>query len=153
MRARLVDAHVRVRVDGAPGLEVEGELEPLALRERGVGYPDAQPPAAEPLDTAAGALEEGDEVAGAPRVVELDLHGPQLRRAEGLTIVMAAHDLTLAGRFAERLVLLSQGSIVADGPPQDVLVESILTPHYGAGIKVLQDADGPVVVPTRRRDG
>lgn len=81
MRARLVDSHVRVRVDGAPGLEVEGELEPLALGERGVGYPDAQPPAAEPLDTAAGALEEGDEVAGAPRVVELDLHGPQLRRA------------------------------------------------------------------------
>lgn len=75
-----------------------------------------------------------------------------LRRAEGLTIVMAAHDLTLAGRFAERLVLLSQGAIVADGSPVDVLVESVLTPHYGAGIKVLRDADGPVVVPTRRRD-
>ncbi|HET9260018.1 MAG TPA: ABC transporter ATP-binding protein [Acidimicrobiia bacterium] len=76
-----------------------------------------------------------------------------LRRAEGLTIVMAAHDLTLAGRFAERLVLLSNGSLVADGSPRDVLVESILTPHYGAGIKVLEHVDGPVVVPTRRRDG
>jgi iron complex transport system ATP-binding protein len=75
-----------------------------------------------------------------------------LRRAEGLTIVMAAHDLTLAGRFAERLVLLSQGSLVADGPPRDVLVESVLTPHYGAGLRVIEDADGPVVVPTRRRD-
>jgi iron complex transport system ATP-binding protein len=75
-----------------------------------------------------------------------------LRRAEGLTVVMAAHDLTLAGRFAERLVLLSQGSLVADGSPEEVLVESVLTPHYGPGIKVIEDADGPVVVPTRRRD-
>lgn len=76
-----------------------------------------------------------------------------LRRAEGLTIVMAAHDLTLAGRFSERLVLLSAGSIAADGPPREVLTEATLTPHYGAGIRVLEDVDGPVVVPTRRRDG
>jgi iron complex transport system ATP-binding protein len=75
-----------------------------------------------------------------------------LRRAEGLTIVMAAHDLTLAGRFAERLVLLSEGSLVADGAPGEVLIESVLIPHYGAGIRVLEDADGPVVAPTRRRD-
>ena len=80
MRERLVDSHVRVRMDGAPRLEVERELEPLALGERRVRDPDPQPSAAEPLDAAARALEEGDEVAGAPGVVELDLHGPLRNR-------------------------------------------------------------------------
>lgn len=76
MRVRVVDPHARVGVDGAPGLEVEPELEPFALGERGVGDPDPQPSPAEPLDAAARAFEEGDEFAGEPRVVELDLHGP-----------------------------------------------------------------------------
>lgn len=75
-----------------------------------------------------------------------------LRREEGLTVVMAAHDLTLAGRFCDRLVLLSDGRIVADGEPAEVLTEIILRAHYGAGIRVLDDPDGPIVVPVRRTD-
>lgn len=72
-----------------------------------------------------------------------------LRRAEGLTVVTAVHDLTLAGRFAERLVLLAEGSIRADGSPDEVLTERNLTAHYGAGIRVVHDVDGPTVIPTR----
>ena len=41
----------------------------------------------------------------------------QLRKDEGLTVVSAAHDLTLAGRYAERLLLISGGRIAADGNP------------------------------------
>ncbi|MDP9145014.1 MAG: ABC transporter ATP-binding protein, partial [Actinomycetota bacterium] len=41
----------------------------------------------------------------------------ELRRNEGLTVVTALHDLTLAGRFADRLVLLGGGRVVADGIP------------------------------------
>lgn len=74
----------------------------------------------------------------------------ELRRQEGLTVVIAAHDLTLAARFADRLILVSGGSVVADGAPGDVLTEDILTAHYGADIRVLSDADGPIVVPVRR---
>lgn len=74
-----------------------------------------------------------------------------LRREQGLTVVTAVHDLTLAGRFADRLVLLSQGGIVADGPPTEVLTEELLTIHYGPGIRVIEDPDGPTVVPVRRR--
>ena len=76
-----------------------------------------------------------------------------LRRAEGLTVVTAAHDLTLAGRYADRLALVSDGLLVAEGKPEEVLTEDILRAHYGAGIRVLQDRDGPVVVPVRRADG
>lgn len=76
-----------------------------------------------------------------------------LRRREGLTVVMAAHDLTLAGRYVDRLLLLSDGLLVAEGSPVEVLTEENLTAHYGAGMKVIDDPDGPVVVPVRRGNG
>jgi iron complex transport system ATP-binding protein len=76
----------------------------------------------------------------------------ELRREQGLTVVTAAHDLTLAGRYADRLVLLSQGFVVADGPSVQVLTEATLSTHYGPGMRVIQDDDGPVVVPVRSRD-
>jgi signal transduction histidine kinase len=76
MRARLADPHARAGVHRAPGLQVERELEPFPLGERGVGYPDEESSAFEPLDRATRALQESDEVAGVPRVVEMDLHGP-----------------------------------------------------------------------------
>lgn len=77
----------------------------------------------------------------------------ELRRQEGLTVVTAAHDLTLAGRFADRLLLVSAGSIVADGSPSRVLTEGNLKAHYGAGIRVLEDPGGPIVVPERSSNG
>lgn len=76
-----------------------------------------------------------------------------LRREEGLTVVTAAHDLTLAGRYSDRLLLLSKGEVVAEGSPGAVLTEEILRDHYGAGIKVIDDVDGPVVVPLRNPNG
>jgi len=75
----------------------------------------------------------------------------ELREREGLTVVTAAHDLTLAGRYADRLVLMNHGSIVAEGDPETVLTEGNLRAHYGAGIRVLPDREGPVVVPVRSR--
>lgn len=72
-----------------------------------------------------------------------------LRRTERLTVVTAVHDLTLAGRFADRLVLLAEGMVRADGAPADVLTEENLKAHYGAGIRVIPDPDGPTVIPSR----
>lgn len=76
-----------------------------------------------------------------------------LRRSESLTVVTAVHDLTLAGRFADRLVLLGDGLVQVAGSPAEVLTEENLTAHYGAGLRVAHDDDGPAVTPTRRRDG
>jgi iron complex transport system ATP-binding protein len=75
----------------------------------------------------------------------------QLRREEGLTVVTALHDLTLAGRFADRLVLLDQGKVASDGSASEVLTEDTLIPSYGAGIRVVTNGDGPTVIPTRRQ--
>lgn len=89
------------------------------------------------------------DVGHAVEVLEMLDH---LRHREGLTMVTALHDLTLAGRFADRLALVSGGVLVADGSPAEVLREAVLHSHYGAGIRVIQHEDGPTVLP-RRRDG
>jgi iron complex transport system ATP-binding protein len=76
-----------------------------------------------------------------------------LRGTEGLTVVSAMHDLTIAGRFANRLVLLDDGRVAADGPAVDVLRPDLIERHYGAHVRVLSDPNvGPIVVPTRGGD-
>jgi iron complex transport system ATP-binding protein len=73
-----------------------------------------------------------------------------LRREEGLTVVSAMHDLTLAGQFADRLLLLDRGLLAAEGPVREVLTESTIRRHYGARVRILEDERGGVVViPTR----
>jgi iron complex transport system ATP-binding protein len=74
----------------------------------------------------------------------------RLRTEHDLTVVSAMHDLTLAGQFAQSLVLLDGGRTVSAGPAHAVLTEETITKHYGASVKVLRDSSGAVVVvPTR----
>jgi iron complex transport system ATP-binding protein len=72
-----------------------------------------------------------------------------LRASEGLTLVAAMHDLTLAAQYADRVLLLDGGRVVADGPPADVLTEEGLARHYGASVRVLTVDDRIAVLPTR----
>jgi iron complex transport system ATP-binding protein len=72
-----------------------------------------------------------------------------LRSADGLTLVAAMHDLTLAAQYADRVLLLAEGRIVADGTPADVLTESALAEHYGASVRVLLLDDRIAVLPSR----
>ena len=74
-----------------------------------------------------------------------------LRAEEGLTVVSTLHDLTLAGEYAQHLVLLAAGRVVAAGPPGEVLTEASLAAHYGARAEVTAGPDGVRVVPVRRR--
>jgi iron complex transport system ATP-binding protein len=75
----------------------------------------------------------------------------ELRGSRGLTVVSTMHDLTLAGQYADRLLLLDGGRLVAAGSPDDVLTRALITEHYGAEVAVV-DAPGSgfVVVPVRR---
>ncbi len=74
----------------------------------------------------------------------------ELRAERSLTVLSAVHDLTLAGQFADRLVLLSEGTIAASGPPSAVLREDLLGRTYGAGIEVLRLASGELAVISHR---
>jgi len=76
----------------------------------------------------------------------------QLRRQHGLTVISAMHDLTLAGLYSDRLVLLHEGLTVASGSPAEVLTADILEEFYGVRVSVHLEADGTVVVVPRRVD-
>ena len=69
-----------------------------------------------------------------------------LRRDLALTVVSAMHDLTLAGQFADQLVLLDGGRVAASGPARAVLTEAVIGRHYHASVRVLEDPGGGVVV-------
>jgi len=76
----------------------------------------------------------------------------ELRRERGLTVLSAMHDLTLAAQFADRLILLSGGSIIAAGAPAEVLDEDVLGTCFGGRVRVIVDEDGDLlVVPQRTR--
>ena len=72
-----------------------------------------------------------------------------LRETEGLTLVAAMHDLTLAAQYADRVLLLDQGRVVADGAPADVLTEAALAQHYGARVRIVTLDDSVAVLPAR----
>ncbi len=67
----------------------------------------------------------------------------------GLTVLATLHDLTLAGQFADRLVLLDKSQVVLDGAAHDVIRDAELASRYGMQLRVV-DVDGSdVVVPVR----
>ena len=74
-----------------------------------------------------------------------------LRRSEGLTVISAMHDLSLAGQFADRLLLVDRGKVVATGAAPDVLSEANIAEYYGARVRILLGRDGIFVLPQRER--
>lgn len=72
-----------------------------------------------------------------------------LRRAHDLTVITTMHDLTLAGQYADRLLLLDAGRVVVEGPADLVLTEDNLARFYGARVRIIHDGGHPVVLPVR----
>jgi iron complex transport system ATP-binding protein len=68
----------------------------------------------------------------------------RLNRERGLTVLAAIHDLNLAALYFPRLVLLANGSVVADGPPDEVVRPELVWRVYGAGVQVERHPTRPV---------
>lgn len=68
---------------------------------------------------------------------------------EGLTAVAAIHDLNLAARYCDRLVVLSRGRVLAEGEPSAVLLPEVLAAAFGIRARVYSDpvTRSPVVSP------
>ena len=99
------------------------------------------------LDEPTTGLDLGHQI----RVLELV---DELRREHGLTVLSTMHDLTLAGRFADRFALLSRGRLVSSGSRTDVLDAAVILEHFGASVRVIGDGDvGWAVVPVSERGG
>jgi iron complex transport system ATP-binding protein len=95
------------------------------------------------LDEPTSALDVGHQ----QQVLELI---DELRVEQGLTVLTALHDLTLAGQFASHLVLLDKGVVVSEGPARVVLTEERIEQHYAATVRVVDHAGaGLTVIPVR----
>ena len=73
----------------------------------------------------------------------------QVNRERGTTVVMVLHDLSLAARYCDRLILLADGRVAADGSPWDVLTPETLQESFGLRALVIPDpvSETPLVVP------
>ncbi len=69
----------------------------------------------------------------------------RLRSDDTRTIISTMHDLTLAGHFADRLMLLAKGTVVASGTATDVLTKANIAAHYDADVTITS-VDGTVVI-------
>lgn len=63
---------------------------------------------------------------------------------QGTSVCVILHDLNLALRYCDRLYLLSQGALIADGPPQEVLSDANLKSVYH--VDVTRDAQSGLIV-------
>ena len=133
------------------------ELGPFARRELGslsggelqrviLGRALAQQAPVLVLDEPTSALDVGHQ----QQVLELV---DALRKEQQLTVLSAMHDLTLAGQFADHLVLMRAGRIVARGSAEQVLTEEAIRSNYGASVKVIRENGTVVIVPTRTPAG
>ncbi len=62
-----------------------------------------------------------------------------LHRTEGLTVIVATHELNLANRFLDRLVLMKNGKIEADGKPSKVLTPARIQSTLNVEVDLLKD--------------
>ncbi len=75
----------------------------------------------------------------------------QLVRTLGVTTVVVLHDLNLAARYCDWLVLLDRGRVACAGTPDDLLTSAVLEPVYGVSVRRLND-DGTVQLVFRPSD-
>ena len=70
----------------------------------------------------------------------------------GCTVVMVLHDLNLATRYSDNLVVMREGSILAQGHPRDVITAELLHEAFGLRARVIDDpvGDRPLIVPIGR---
>lgn len=67
----------------------------------------------------------------------------------GRTVVAVLHELNLAFRYADHLVVMSQGAVVASGPPREVVTAELLEQVYAMPCRIIDDpvTGSPLVVP------
>lgn len=77
-----------------------------------------------------------------------------LKRERGMTIIAVIHDLNLAARFADRVVVLKDGKIIDQGSPDSVINPTNLAAAFNILARVMEDpvAKTPVVIPIRQLD-
>lgn len=71
--------------------------------------------------------------------------------AGNVTIVIASHDLNLLAKYCDKVMILSQGKIVAMGTPEDVITSEMVAQVYGVDVAIIKDGDSIFAIPRRTR--
>ncbi|WP_019887326.1 ABC transporter ATP-binding protein [Streptomyces purpureus] len=73
----------------------------------------------------------------------------QLNHGRGRTVVVVLHDLNQAARYADHLIAMKSGRVVAQGPPAEIVTESLVREVFGLESMVIPDpvTGSPLVVP------
>ena len=76
----------------------------------------------------------------------------ELHRDHGITVVMVLHDLSMAARYADRLIAMRAGRVVADGTPAEVVTRETMAAVFDLDCEVITDprSGKPVVLPIGR---
>ena len=80
-----------------------------------------------------------EPVAGLDMGRELHMLNVIKERAKQMGVLIILHDLNLAARFADSVLLLEEGQILKAGPPQAVFTEHIISNVYKVPVKITQD--------------
>ncbi len=67
---------------------------------------------------------------------------------KGMAILMANHDINLLTRFCDRILLLHNGEIIADGKPNDVVTSDNIRKVFGIEVEVVQSGGVNYILPT-----
>jgi iron complex transport system ATP-binding protein len=78
----------------------------------------------------------------------LDLFA-MLNREQGRTVVAVLHDLNHACRYADQIIAMKDGCVVAQGNPNDVITEELVEAVYGLKCQIIDDPQTgtPLVIP------
>lgn len=76
----------------------------------------------------------------------------ELNHSRGSTIVMVLHDLNLAARYADHLVVMAGGAVVETGAPADILTSTLVRQAFGLESQIMTDpvCGSPMVIPIGR---
>ncbi len=73
-----------------------------------------------------------------------------LVRRQGLTALIAIHDLNMASRYSDKIMMMKNGRIIASGPPNDVMTGKNLEKAYGIKANIKFTEDIPFIIPMAR---
>lgn len=72
------------------------------------------------------------------------LHG--ICRETGMTIIMICHDLNIAAKYSDRMLMMSEGKIYAAGTPEEILTRDNVRHVYGVDCEVVMDQGRPHIL-------
>ena len=76
----------------------------------------------------------------------------ELNEQYNTTIVMVLHDINLSARYANNLIAMKNGRIIAEGTPQEIVTPKLISDIYGLNCEVIKDpvSKAPMIIPKGR---